>query len=509
MKRCISIFIAACLLLALAACKNDPTPDAETSKTTKADEAPAAAVQLDVLLSLPNDSADLAAVASAYERATGTKLNLRSVPASGYDERLRAELKRDDAPALFELRSPKQYTDLSAYCADLSKTSLYGFLSDKSLAITAGDGVYAIPYHVEGLGLLVNKAVTDRYFALTDRKTTYASLDEINGFEKMKALVEDMQAHKTDLGIDGVFAPLNLNDRATADRLRRVSSLPLYYEFAEDDDYDSPLMAALASDRVELSFGEKLKDALSLLRENTVKDDSARDPAAFTSGKTAMMLADTGTAAALLKNGGSLKADDLRLMPLYLGVDGEDQTGLCVSAAHYLAVNENASPSQRQTAVDFLEWLFSADEGKRIATKVLGLTAPFNTFREEEQPDDPVARQLLAWLAKDGVTSITAMDSAYDDDLLTAMGDGMGAYLRSGEGWDKLTAAVRGWTRRAADAADDAADRVRDAADDAKDRVSDAADDAKDAVSNAADDVSDRLNDAREKAESILSPTGD
>ncbi len=141
MKRCISIFIAACLLLALAACKNDPTPDAETSKTTKADEAPAAAVQLDVLLSLPNDSADLAAVASAYERATGTKLNLRSVPASGYDERLRAELKRDDAPALFELRSPKQYTDISAYCADLSKTSLYGFLSDNSLAITAGDGV--------------------------------------------------------------------------------------------------------------------------------------------------------------------------------------------------------------------------------------------------------------------------------------------------------------------------------------------------------------------------------
>ena len=498
MKRCISLLLAACLLFALTACKNEPKPDdtPETSQSTRPDEAPAAAIALTALLTPPNGGANLAAVAAAYEKATGTKVTLKTASASGYRDRLRTELDAANAPALFELPSPADYPDLADDCADLSKTSLYGFLADKSLAVTAGEGVYAIPYHVEAFGLLVNKDVTDRYFALTDRKTTFASLDEIDSFDKLKALVEDMQAHKTDLGITGVFAPMDPADEESARWLRRLSSLPLYYEFAADDDYDSPLLAALAADRVDFDYGDNLKEALALYRANTA--DSKKAAEAFAAGDCAMMPAGTDTAA-------KLPGGEVRMLPLYIGADGEDKTGLCVTDVHYLAVNARASESQRKSAVDFLEWLFSSDEGKRLCTETLGLTAPFGTFQPDEQPDDPVKQQTLAWLAKDGVTSVTAMDAAYrDGSLLDAMGTGMRTFLRTGDGWDDAMTAVRDWTRDAAndvrDAAENAADWVSDAADTARDKVSEAADTVSDKASEAADTVSDRVDDAADAA---------
>ena len=496
MKRCIAMLLAACLLFGLTACKNEPKPsdEPETSQTTRADEAPAAAVALTALVTPPDGRADLSAVASAYEKATGTKLTLQTASASGYRDRLRTALDGPNAPALFELSSPADYPDLADDCADLSKTSLYGFLADKSLAVTAGDGVYAIPYHVEAFGLLVNKDVTDRYFALKDRKTTYASLDEIDSFEKLKALVEDMQAHKTDLGIDGVFAPMDPADDDTARWLRRLSSLPLYYEFAEDDDYDSPLLAALAADRVDFDYGDDLKTALELYRANTADGAEKTAAESFSAGDCAMMLAGTDTAA-------ELPDGDLRMLPLYIGADGEDKAGLCVTDVHYLAVNARASEAQRKAAVDFLEWLFSSDEGKRLCTETLGLTAPFNTFQPDEQPDDPVKQQVFTWLTKDGTASVTAMDAAYrDGSLMDAMGDGMHAFLRTGDGWDDAMTAVRDWTRDAAedvrDAAENAATRVSDAADTVSERIGDAADAVGDRMDDAADAVRDRLDDA-------------
>ena len=470
MKRLLSILIAAALLFALAACKNEPKPTPSTSQTTSAEDAPAAAASITGLLTLPDSGADLSELAAAYKRATGKTVELRAADAAGYAERLRLTLDSDKAPTLFALSGAADYSDLAEHCADLGKTSLYGFLSDKSLAITAGDGVYAIPYHVDGFGLLVNKDIADRYFALTDRKTTYASLDELNSFEKLKAFAEDLQAHKNALKIDAAFAPLDTDNETLW--ATRLSGLPLYYEFAENDDYDSPMMAALAADRVEFSFGDRLRDALQVFRNNSAKaaDGGA---ASFAAGKTAMMLADTKTAAALEKaEGRTVQAENLRLLPLYIGADGEETQGVCVTDVQYLAVNADASAEERQAAVDFLEWLFSTDDGKRYAVETLGLTPPFNTFKEDEQPDNPITRQLLSWLAKDSVKSVPAMDNAFDDGLLSSMGKGLLSFLRGGQTWDAFVGTVKGWTRRAADAVTDAADEIGE-------RISNAVDDAR------------------------------
>ncbi len=73
------------------------------------------------------------------------------------------------------------------------------------MAIKGEDGgVYGIPYAVEGYGIIYNEEIMDKYFALDGAKVS--SIEEINNFEKLKEVTEDMTAKKDQLGIEGVFA---------------------------------------------------------------------------------------------------------------------------------------------------------------------------------------------------------------------------------------------------------------------------------------------------------------
>ena len=101
---------------------------------------------------------------------------------------------------------------------------------DKSLAITGEDGgVYGIPYVVEGYGIIYNDAILQKYFALDGAKA--ASMDEINNFAKLKEVVEDMQAKKDELGIEGVFASTSLTPGEDWRWQTRLANIPVYYEF--------------------------------------------------------------------------------------------------------------------------------------------------------------------------------------------------------------------------------------------------------------------------------------
>ena len=69
------------------------------------------------------------------------------------------------------------------------------------MAVTDGDGVYGLPYVVEGYGIIYNNAIMSKYFASGRRQSK--SMDEVNNFAKLKAVVEDMTAKKAELGIKG------------------------------------------------------------------------------------------------------------------------------------------------------------------------------------------------------------------------------------------------------------------------------------------------------------------
>lgn len=176
-------------------------------------------------------------IAAAYEEETGIKLIVETAASGTYESTLTARMATDEAPTIFQINGPIGYVSWSDYCADLKDTELYKHLKDKSLAIKSGDSVYGIPYVVEGYGIIYNKSIMDKYFDLSDRATTVTAVDQINNFETLKAVVEDMQARREDLGISGVFASTSLKTGEDWRWQTHLMNIPLSLEF-EDKNID-------------------------------------------------------------------------------------------------------------------------------------------------------------------------------------------------------------------------------------------------------------------------------
>ena len=134
-------------------------------------------------------------IAADYTASTGVEVKVVTAASGTYEEVLKSEIAGSDAPTLFQINGPIGYNSWKDYCMDLSDTELYKDLSDQSLAIYGEDGKpYGVPYAVESYGIIYNDAIMQAYFAMDGAVAT--SVDEINNFDTLKAVVEDMQAKK-------------------------------------------------------------------------------------------------------------------------------------------------------------------------------------------------------------------------------------------------------------------------------------------------------------------------
>lgn len=389
-------------------------------------------------------------IAKDYEAETGIKVKVNTAAAGTYETTLKSEIAKKDAPTIFQINGPVGYQNWKDYSADLKDSELYSHLTDKSLAVTEGEGVYGIPYAVEGYGIIYNNAIMDKYFALTDRATTVASMAEINNFATLKAVVEDMQARKADLGIDGVFASTSM---AAGEQWRwqtHLANLPLYYEFKDNTSFDNTVLAGLAANEIEFKYAENFKNVFDLYTNNSCVDkgllgaktvnDSMAD---FALGKAAMVQNGNWAWSQISSvDGNTVNENDIKFMPIYTGVAGEETQGLCVGTENYFAINSQVSKAKQQASMDFLNWLFTSDTGKAYVTNDLGFIAPFDSFTDAEKPSDPLSKEVLAWMEKDTTSVVWTFAAFPSEDFKNAFGDALLEYVQGGMKWDQVVTVV-------------------------------------------------------------------
>jgi len=208
-------------------------------------------------------------IAKAYKEETGVTLKVVTAASGTYEQTLKSEIAKSDAPVLFQINGPRGYANWADYCADLKDTELYQHLSDKSLAVTVGDGVYGIPYVVEGYGIIYNNAIMEKYFAMDGAKA--ASMEEINNFETLKAVVEDMTAKKDALGIRGVFSSTSLKPGEDWRWQTHLANVPIFYEIRDNDlDIKNP------DDFLEIKFqyADNFKNIFDLYINNSTVEST-------------------------------------------------------------------------------------------------------------------------------------------------------------------------------------------------------------------------------------------
>lgn len=390
-------------------------------------------------------------VADDYFKETGVKVKVVTAASGTYETTLKSEMAKSQAPTIFQINGPVGYQSWADYCADLKDTKLYSYLSDQSLAVTSGEGVYGIPYVVEGYGIIYNNAIMNEYFALPDKAVSINSAEEITNFDILSKVVEDMTKHASDLGIKGVFASTSLGAGEQWRWQTHLANVPLYYEFAENKDYDNTILAGLTADKINFTYGPNYKNifdlymnhsstAPALLGSKSVDDAMAE----FALGQVAMV--QNGNWAWSQINGvegNVVSADEIKYLPIYTGMPGEETQGLCIGTENYFAINSKVSKEKQDASVAFLEWLFTSDTGKAYVTNDLGFIAPFNTFKDNEKPADPLAKEVLSWMEKD-VTSVPWTFAAFpSEDFKNAFGDALLEYAQGQKGWDDVADVVR------------------------------------------------------------------
>ncbi len=382
-------------------------------------------------------------IAKAYKDETGNTLIVETAASGNYEQTLTAKMGTNEAPTLFQINGPKGYANWKDYCADLSNTELYKHLTDKSLAIVSDGKVYGIPYVVEGYGIIYNKAITDKYFALENRATEYKSMDEIKSFDALKAVVEDMQKNAKALGINGVFASTSLKTGEDWRWQTHLANIPVYYEF-EDKSTD------LTSDEtksIEFKYSDNFKKIFDLYINNSVTDKKKlgskivdESMAEFALGQCAMVQNGNWAWSQIDDvKGNVVESENVKYLPIYMGLEGEENQGLCIGTENFFAINAKSTKEEQKATEEFMYWLFSSDTGKKFVTDELELIAPFDTFTEDERPEDPLAKEVIKWMNNDDVTTIPWNFTVFPSATFKAdFGAALLQYAQGTKSWDDV-----------------------------------------------------------------------
>ena len=387
---CLVLCVGTVMMAALSGCKDNSETQSGVGEKKG---------QVRYLNFKPESAEVYSEIAKAYEKETGVKVIVETAANNAYESTLASKMVTDEAPTLFQINGPKGYSAWKDYCADLSNTELYKHLTDKSLAVKANGKVYGIPYVVEGYGIIYNKAITDKYFSLSNKATDVDSMEDIDSFSEFKKVVEDMQKNKTALGIEGVFASTSLKSGEDWRWQTHLANLPLYYEF-EKNKID------LTSDKtgeILFEYAENFRNVFDLYLDNSTVDRKsvgtktvADSMAEFALGKCAMVQNGNWAYGQIADvKGNVVKSEDIKFMPIYSGVEGDENQGLCIGTENFYAINSQAKEEDRKAAEDFIYWLYSSETGKKFVTEELGFISPFDTFEENESPNDPLAKEVL------------------------------------------------------------------------------------------------------------------
>ncbi|RSX53401.1 ABC transporter substrate-binding protein [Bifidobacterium dolichotidis] len=418
--------IAAMGLTGLAACGNSGSSDAKGSV---------------FFLNFKPEAADQwVALAKKYTEETGVQVKVQTAASGTYEQTLKSELAKSNPPTIFQVNGPVGLATWKDNTADLSDTEMYKQLKDPSIALKDGDKVEAIPYVMETYGIIYNKDLLKKYTELPDAKVK--SADEINSFDKLKEVADDMQAHKAELGIEGAFTSAGFDSSSDWRFKTHLANIPLYYEFLKDNVKEQPAT-------IKGTYLKNFKNIFDMYITDSTTDRTALSSktgddanSEFALGKAAFYQNGTWAWSDLEKAG--MKPDQVGMLPIYAGVD-DAKEGLATGSENYLCINSDASEADQKASKDFLNWVITSDTGIKALSEDMGFTTPFKTF-DKVKSDNPLVEEAVED-SNSGKTQVTwNFTMMPSEEWKNQLGSAMLAYAQGTGNWDAVQKAfVDNW----------------------------------------------------------------
>ena len=389
----------------------------------------------------PETADQWVALAKKYTDKTGVQVKVQTAASGTYQQTLKSELAKSDAPTIFQVNGQVDYQNWKGYTADLKDTGIYNELNNKDSALKDGDKVVGVPYVVEYYGIIYNKDLLKKYTELPGAKIKDAK--EINSFDKLKEVSDDMQAKKDQLGIKGAFTSAGFDSSSDWRFKAHLANIPLSYEFKEDGVTTQPeTIKGTYLPNFKNIFDLYLKDSTTAPSQLSSKtgDDANSE---FALGEAAFYQNGTWAWTDLQKAG--MKPDQVGMLPIYIGAKGEENQGLATGSENYLCINAKASEADQKASKDFLNWVVTSDEGIKALSEDMGFTTPFKTF-DKVKSDNPLVEEAVED-SKSGKQQVagnfTMMPS---EEWQNQLGQAMLAYAQGTGSWDDVRKAfVDNW----------------------------------------------------------------
>ena len=371
------------------------------------------------------------ALAKTYTEETGVPVTVVTAASGQYETTLMSEMAKSDAPTLFQVNGPVGLANWKDYCYDLSGSPLYGELTSDSFALKDGDAVTSIAYVIETYGIIYNKEL------LT---AAGYKQEDIKSFADLKKVADDIQARKAELGVDGAFTSAGMDGSSDWRFKTHLANLPIYYEYKADGIGSTDAIKGTYLDNYKQIWDLYITD--STCDPKLLASKTGNDAVAEFVGKKAVFYQNGTWAYGDVKDLGD---DNLGMLPIYIGVDGEENQGLCTGSENFWCVNNTSSEADIQATLDFLYWCVTSDKGTSAMADDMGFVIPFKKAKDSTNPLITIANQYVA----DGKTSVDwCFSTMPSEEWKNGVGSALTAYAAGTGKWDDVvTAFVDGWAK--------------------------------------------------------------
>ena len=301
----------------------------------------------------------LEAMAEAYEAETGVEVEVWRISGNDYYTNLTTYMSSGAGPTVFTLRSDAEINEMSPYLADLGDLDVTSRINSELRGVVDGKTI-GIPMTAEGFGFIYNKELV--------------STDDLASMDSLISFMEECAEN----GITGV---------GLSQESRFLIGQILNFPFAlqpDPIDFCQRLYAGEIelADVPEFQDFARLFEAIRSIQKNPLEVSYDNNCGDFATGATAMIHQGNWAYSVIADF-----APEFDMAMTGVPLCGNDKIAAAVSAVW--CVNVDASEAEQQAAKDFLDWLYTSENGTHFLFDEFGFIPVVDGI---EAPDmDPLS----------------------------------------------------------------------------------------------------------------------
>ena len=347
---------------------------------------------------------------------------------SDYGAALKNQFASGKEPTIFNVGGRQEAKDWLNKLEDLSSVNAVTQAFPGTLESVTFDGkVLAMPLNLEGYGLIVNKSILEK---------AGINVDSLKSYKALEDAIKLLDSKKSELGLDAVIAYPTKETWVTG---LNTSNIAIGQEFKN-------VVEAYDAKELKFTYAPQLKKIIDLQVKygykpsGDVKSMNSVDYATqvekeFSMGKV-VMIQQGNWAYGSIEGIDPELAKNITMIPLSL--EGGEEDSIPVGVPNYWAINKDKDENTKAAAKDFLNWLYTSAEGKKLVIEDFKFIPAYKGYDTPElQPKDPLAAIILKY-SQEGKTTPWVFMGYPSGWGMDKLGSNVQKYVSGEMTWDKL-----------------------------------------------------------------------